>query len=413
MSDIIWNLEKRKISDLKEWENNPRVLTDKGIKDLTNSIQEFGCCEPIVINTDNMICGGHGRKKVLESLKVKEVDCYIPNRVLTHDEFSKLNLRLNKNIAGEFDFDLLANNFDFDLLHDVGFTDNELGIDTNEEIEEDILPSINTNESISKLGDIWELGQHRIMCGDSTDAIDIKNLLNNQPILLVVTDPPYGVNYDPEWREGCDLGVGKRSKGKVENDNIINWSATFSLIDPQILYVWHAARFAHEVAQGLIDADYKIICQIIWCKQHFALSRGDYHWQHEPCWYAVKNGEKHNWQGARDQSTIWEIKNNNSFGNHDHEETFGHGTQKPIECMLRPILNNSCKEEIICDPFLGSGTTLIACEQSKRICYGMEISPYYIDVIIKRYINYKIKNNQEQDVKLRLNGEEFDYKKFI
>jgi DNA modification methylase len=135
----------------------------------------------------------------------------------------------------------------------------------------------------------------------------------------------------------------------------------------------------------LENCGFDLVNLIIWHKQHFVISRGDYHYQHEPLWYAVKKGKQHNWQGKRDQSTVWEIANNNSFGNSNKEETFGHGTQKPIECMLRPILNNSAQGESVYDPFGGSGTTLIACERSKRNCYMMELSPIYVDVIIKRW----------------------------
>jgi hypothetical protein len=141
MTKITWHLEKRKLSELIEWECNPRNLTEKGIKDLTKSIKKFGCCEPIVINTDNMICGGHGRKKVLEQLDVKEVDCYVPHETLTKEEFEELNLRLNKNISGEFNIEMLANNFEIELLHDIGFTNEELGLNIEEKEPDKILNS--------------------------------------------------------------------------------------------------------------------------------------------------------------------------------------------------------------------------------------------------------------------------------
>jgi len=136
------------------------------------------------------------------------------------------------------------------------------------------------------------------------------------------------------------------------------------------------------------NCGFDIVSQIIWVKHHFAISRGDYHWKHEPCWYAVRKGKKHNWQGARDQSTTWDIMNNNSFGNKNTEKTWGHGTQKPLECMSRPIVNNSMPGEYIYDPFGGSGTTLIACEKHNRRCLMMEISPLYCEVIIKRWQDF-------------------------
>jgi DNA modification methylase len=149
-----------------------------------------------------------------------------------------------------------------------------------------------------------------------------------------------------------------------------------------------------------------MVSQIIWAKQHFALSRGDYHWQHEPCWYAVKKGSKHNWQGARDQSTLWQIANMNAFGTNDEDERTAHSTQKPLECMARPIRNNTIEGDIVYDPFLGSGTTLIAAEKLKRVCFGMELSPGYCDLIVKRWIKYMEENGLEYTIKV--NGAEIE-----
>ena len=205
----------------------------------------------------------------------------------------------------------------------------------------------------------------------------------------MITDPPYGVDYDPEWRDESDLVVGERSKGKVKNDDRVDWTDAYSLFTGDVVYIWHAGRYAERIAKNLIDCGFEIVSQIIWAKQHFAISRGNYHWQHEPCWYAVRKGKNHRWQGSRDQSTLWEIKNNNAFGNSNPEEKFGHGTQKPIECMARPIRNNSEKGDIVYDPFLGSGTSLIAAEQLGRICYGLELEPKYCDMIIARYCAFK------------------------
>lgn len=239
---------------------------------------------------------------------------------------------------------------------------------------------------VSKLGDVWILGQHRLKCGDSTNENDVSSLLQNVKPNLMVTDPPYGVNYDPAWREGADLGVGKRSKGKVLNDDKADWTEAWALFPGNIAYIWHGGLHSSTVAKSLKDNGFKLRAQIIWVKQHFVLSRGDYHWQHEPCWYAVKH--KGEWAGDKKQTTVWEIKNNNSFGNSKKEETVGHGTQKPIECMKRPILNNSSEGQVVYDPFLGSGATIIAAEMVNRICYGLELSPQYCDMIIKRWQNF-------------------------
>jgi DNA modification methylase len=156
------------------------------------------------------------------------------------------------------------------------------------------------------------------MCGDSTNPLDVEKLLNNKKPNLMVTDPPYGVEYDPEWRKESHEFKGNAKNnvqtGIVQNDNKADWADVYSLFTGNVAYIWHSSQATHVVARNLEDCDFKLISQIIWAKQHFAISRGDYHWQHYPCWYAVRNNSTHNWQGARDQTTIWEIKNNNPLG---------------------------------------------------------------------------------------------------
>jgi DNA modification methylase len=233
-------------------------------------------------------------------------------------------------------------------------------------------------------GDLWMLGRHRLLCGDATVATDVERLLSGVVPHLMVTDPPYGVEYDPAWRERADLGE-QRQTGKVANDNRVDWTAAYGLFPGDVAYVWHAGVHAAEVARGLEAVGFRIRAQIIWAKQHFALSRGDYHWQHEPCWYAVRAGKPSGWSGDRTQSTVWEVDNLNPFGNNKEDEATGHGTQKPLELMRRPILNNSKAGQIIYDPFLGSGTTLMAAENTERFCYGLEIQPCYVDLVVCRW----------------------------
>lgn len=382
---IEWLTVRRKISELIPAEYNPRKLSVIQEKELKKSVEKFNLADPLILNLNNRLIGGHQRLKILAQLGINEIDVRIPNRQLSMEEEKELNLRLNRN-TGEWDFDLLAN-FSEELLKDVGFDSKELDKIfkslTEEDIETDAL-QISVETDIAR-GDTYKLGRHRLMCGDETNADDVDRLLRGIKPVLMVTDPPYGVEYDPSWREGFDLGVGERSTGKVANDDIVDWRATWNLIDPQVLYLFHAGKYSAQVAQSLIESGYDIVSQIIWAKQHFVLSRGDYHWQHEPCWYAVKKGMPHNWQGLRDQTTLWSVVNNNAFGNSAREETWGHGTQKPVELMTIPILNNSQRGDMVCDMFLGSGTTLIACQQNNRICYGMEIEPKYCQVIINRW----------------------------
>jgi DNA modification methylase len=177
----------------------------------------------------------------------------------------------------------------------------------------------------------------------------------------------------------------QRQVGAIRNDDQVDWSKAWQLFSGDVAYVWHAGVHAAEVAAGLESTGLRIRSQLIWVKQHFALSRGDFHWRHEPCWYAVREGKSSHWCGDRRQSTVWEVPNLNPIGGLRDEEATGHSAQKPIELMRRPILNNTRRGEIVYDPFLGSGTTLIAAELTERICYGLEIEARYVDVIVKRW----------------------------
>jgi DNA modification methylase len=234
-------------------------------------------------------------------------------------------------------------------------------------------------------GEVYALGAHRLMCGDSTSAYDVALLLGGEKPALMVTDPPYGVEYDPEWRDGIvgEFGQGAREKAAVSNDHVVNWGAAWALVPSDVAYCWHAGRFAGEVQASLVAAGFETRSQIVWAKQHFAISRGHYHWMHEPCWYSVRKGATAHWVGDRKQSTLWEINSLNPAGR--EEERFAHGTQKPVECMERPLRNHAGD---VYDPFVGSGTTLIAAERQARRCFAMEIEPKYVQVAIERWEAY-------------------------
>jgi DNA modification methylase len=193
---------------------------------------------------------------------------------------------------------------------------------------------------------------------------------------LMVTDPPYGVNYDPAWRHRIGVNKSKRT-GKVRNDERADWAKAWALFPGNIVYVWHGALHATTVAESLERQGFGIRAQIIWAKERLVIGRGDYHWQHEPCWYAVRT--KGHWTGDRKQTTLWTIPS----GGQDTDTV--HGTQKPVECMRRPMLNNSEPGDVVYEPFLGSGTTLIAAESTGRICLAIEIDPLYVDVAVRRW----------------------------
>ncbi len=232
------------------------------------------------------------------------------------------------------------------------------------------------DRAVSKQGDVWCLRNHRIVCGDSTDPLAVRAALAGASPQLMVTDPPYGVNYDPSWRHRSGVSKSKRV-GKVRNDKQADWTGTWALFPGHIAYVWHGALHATTVATSLERQGFSIRSQIIWAKPRLVIGRGDYHWQHEPCWYAVR--EKGHWTGDRKQTTLWTIAN----GEHDRETV--HGTQKPAECMRRPMQNNSSEGDFIYEPFLGSGTTLIAAETIGRVCLSIELEPTYVDVAVRRW----------------------------
>ena len=386
---ITWQEASIKLSQLKEYADNPRKISKEMLDKLAAHIKEDGYHQRIIVDSDYTIIGGHQRKKALYMAGFDdetEIEVLMPSRKLTLAEVDRLNIR--DNLAfGEYDFDLLTERFDQEELLSFGMDKDMLAsifdkaileeLGEEEEIE---LPE----EATARLGDIYLLGSHRLMCGDSTNPQHVEKLMDGAKPILMVTDPPYGVNYEPEWRN--EVGKGIRNTGKVLNDDRYDWSEAYSLFTGDIAYVWHSSKYTHKFAENIENSGFDLVSLIIWNKPHFAISRGDYHHKHEPLWYAVRKGQKirHNWQGRRDQTTVWDIDNALTQGI-DKEEQTGHGTQKPLECMLRSILNNSAQGQSVYDPFGGSGTTLIACERSKRNCYMMELSPVYVDIIIKRW----------------------------
>ena len=225
-------------------------------------------------------------------------------------------------------------------------------------------------------GDLFALGTHRLLCGDSTDAADVARAFDGTQPLLMVTDPPYGVDYDPAWR--VEAGVNRNTKklGTVANDDRADWTEAWRLFPGDVAYVWHAGLHASVVQTSLEQAGFHLRAQIIWAKDRLALSRGDYHWQHEPCWYAVRDGAVGHRTDDRTQSTLWTIPAREDAGH-------GHGTQKPVECMRRPQQNHEALD--VYDPFAGSGTTLIAAEQLGRRCVAIEIEPRYVQIAIDRW----------------------------
>jgi len=234
----------------------------------------------------------------------------------------------------------------------------------------------------TELGQLWLLGDHRLVCGDATDPAVVEKLLDGALPLLMVTDPPYGVEYDPNWRNEAaaagKLAYAARRVGKVHNDDRIDWSEAYALFPGDVAYTWSpGGDHVIQTGQALLNAGYQIRNQIIWSKPHFPISRGHYTYQHEPCWYGVKKGRTAHWIGDANASTVWEVAL-------DKNVQGGHSTQKPLECMARPVRNH---EGDVYDPFLGSGTTVMAAENLGRRAFCLEIDPGYVAVALQRYLD--------------------------
>ena len=361
----------KNIKDLISAEYNPRQLKKEQFNQLKDSIKRFGLVDPVIINKNdsrkNIIIGGHQRTRVAESLGIEEVPCVEVD--LTLDEERELNVRLNKN-TGEWDFDILADMFDIDELKDWGFTDDELlGFELEEEkegnIDDDEIPEV--EEAVTKLGDLWILGEHRLLCGDATKKEDVDLLMDGNKADMVFVDPPYGVDYkgiNNDSRDGLNNLLDKSFK--YINNNSKQGSA---------IYCFHSDKCS-DIFSNIFRVYFHFSSMIIWYKNSLTLSQTDYQSQHEPCLYGwVKDGT-HNFYGDRKQTSVWEIK----------KETFlKHSTNKPVEFITKAINNSSKKNNIVLDSFLGSGSTLIACEKTDRKCYGMELDPHYCDVIVKRW----------------------------
>ena len=224
-----------------------------------------------------------------------------------------------------------------------------------------------------KPGDLWLIGEHRLLCGDSTKAEDVARVLDGARPNLMITDPPYGVEYDADWRNEA-FKEGDRATGKVTNDDRDDWTQTWALFPGNVTYCWHAGLRASNVQASLESVGFEMRCQIVWSKKHFVIGRGHYSTRHEPCWYAARKGNSADWIGQANEQTVWE------FGLDERAEG-GHSTQKPLECMARPIRNH--KGDVY-EPFCGSGTTMVAAQNLNRKCYALEISPNYCAVILER-----------------------------
>lgn len=374
--------------------NNARVHGDENVKAIKGSMAKFGQHELIVIDDKNIVLSGNARLDVAKNLGWKTIKC-----LKTHltSETDKMGLRLAMNRAGElaaWDDDILGGQLqalyedDFDI-ESIGFDMDALTLDepTEGKIDDDEIPEVKENIHNVKLGDIYQLGEHRLMCGDSTCKDTVDKLMNGELAVLMNTDPPYGVKLDQSWRDKAlgDKALGAGNAKTVVNDDRADWLETYSNFEGDVCYVWHATSFTEVVKSNLEEAGFDVRQMIIWNKSVMVMGRAAYHWKHEPCWYAVRKGKKANWKGGHKQTTVWEAASPNHIMSGSKDDKTEHPTQKPLSLCETAILNHTVKSDGVYDPFLGSGSTLIACEKTNRKCYGMEIDPHYCSVIIERW----------------------------
>ena len=375
------------LKELKPAAYNPRKKLKKGDKEyekIKQSLLKFGYVDPIIVNNDMTVIGGHQRLTVLKDLDYETAKCVIVD--LPKEDEKALNIALNK-ITGQWDDALLA-----DLLLDLQESDFNLDLTGFEPPEiDDILSNVHDKElsedefdveeelkkpTLSRHGDIWQLGKHRVICGDSTKAETYKQLLDDRKANLVVTDPPYNVDVE-------------ETAGKILNDNMSDGDfyqfllSMFTQVenhmeDDASIYVFHADTEGLNFRKAFKEAGFYLSGCCIWKKNSLVLGRSPYQWQHEPCLYGWKKKGKHQWFSDRKQTTIWEYDRPKSSRDHP--------TMKPIQLMAYPIQNSSMRGTIVLDPFLGSGSTLIAADQTGRVCYGIELDEKFVDVIVKRYI---------------------------
>ena len=380
-------IKELSLKELKPAAYNPRKKLKKGDKEyekIKQSLLKFGYVDPIIVNKNMTVIGGHQRLTVLKDLDYETAKCVIVD--LPKEDEKALNIALNK-ITGQWDEALLA-----ELLVDLQESDFNLDLTGFEPPEiDDILSNVHDKElsedefdveeelkkpTVSRRGDVWQLGKHRVICGDSTKSETYDQLLGDKKANLVVTDPPYNVDVE-------------ETAGKILNDNMSDGDfyqflySMFTQVENHIetdasIYVFHADTEGLNFRKAFKDAGFYLSGCCIWKKNSLVLGRSPYQWQHEPCLYGWKKKGKHQWFSDRKQTTIWEYDRPKSSKDHP--------TMKPIQLMAYPIQNSSMRGTVVLDPFLGSGSTLIAANQTGRICYGIELDEKFVDVIVKRYI---------------------------
>lgn len=372
-------ITKRRLADIVPYAANAKKHDKRQINNVAESIKQYGFVQPIVIDRDGVIVIGHCRAMAAKKLGMEEVPCVCVDD-LTPEQVNALRLVDNKSNESDWDFDLLADElpgldlsaFDFDW---------GLPEDTTDEVTEDEAPEVDEeSEPITKLGDIWQLGRHRLMCGDSTSVECVQKLMGGAQADLLLTDPPYGVDYTGKTKDALKI----ENDAKSDDEFIAFLQAAFeaanSVMKPgAVFYIWHAILKTYAFESACQMTGWEVRKVLIWVKNAMVMGRQDYQWKHEPCLYGWKAGAGHLWASDRKQTTVLEF--DRPTANKEHP------TMKPVALFDYQIKNNTKGGDIVLDLFAGSGTTVAACEQNGRNAYVMEFDPKYCDVIVKRWEN--------------------------
>jgi DNA modification methylase len=390
-------IEEWDIGKLREYENNPRK-NDRVVGQMEESIREYGFRVPVLVKGDGEVIDGHLRLKAARKMGLGTVPV-IRVDDLSEEKIKAFRLLVNRSVDWavwddeglgrelrelmEVGFDLNLTGFSTleidELLKEAEQEIEDLGVGGGDDEGEDLGGEVRT-----KRGDVWVMDGHRLLCGDSTNREEVSKLFGDLRVNLCVTDPPYGVNYEPGWQKERIKGIrnSNYSTGKVLNDDRSDWSEVWEIFcefGGSVIYCWSpSGDKMFDFYNSLKKVGFEVRQQIIWRKNLAIISRGNYNIQHEVCWYGVKKGGRANWQGANDATTVWDIQVR-------QKKDTGHSTQKPLECMKYPIGYNSRRGDIVYDPFMGSGTTLIACEQMGRRCLGVELNEEYVDMAVRRW----------------------------
>lgn len=387
-------VEKWDIEKLIPYARNARTHSDEQVGQIAASIKEWGWTTPVLVDEDGGIIAGHGRTMAAKRLGMREVPVMVAkgwsdakkrayvladNKLALNAGWDDSMLALELKELGETGFDLDLTGFSLDEINTLTPLEVEPGL-----TDEDAVPEV-PEEPTTRLGDVWILGQHRLMCGDSTSIDEIEKLANGQLVDMWLTDPPYNVAYEGKTKDALTIKNDSMADDQFRQFLRDSYTAADAVMKPgAVFYIWHADSEGYNFRGAAKDAGWKVRQCLIWKKSTLVMGRQDYHWKHEPCLYGWKDGAGHLWAADRKQTTILEFDKPSRSGEHP--------TMKPVALFEYQMLNNTKGGDIVLDSFGGSGITLIACEKTARQCRMMELDPKYCDVIIKRWEEYTGKN---------------------